>query len=90
MTEEKQVTKYEDLAQSYGGVWEEMTRPEKRLRILDEIDSTLSRFFYYDRKEDESLPPNSIQIAVKNGILTKDELAEWFADGIMNGGCCAS
>ena len=46
--------------------------------ILDTIDDTLSRFFFYDRKNDERLPLGAIGEAVKNGEITAEEIAQEF------------
>jgi len=46
--------------------------------ILDTIDDTLSRFFFYDRRNDERLPPGAIDEAVKNGEITVEEIVQEF------------
>ena len=46
--------------------------------ILDNIDGLVVDFTYYDRKDDEDLPIQRLNEAVKNGIITVDEMAEEF------------
>lgn len=51
---------------------------ERRGLILDVISDLVSKFLYYDRKEDEELPRGAIEEAVKNGEITVDEICEEF------------
>jgi len=54
-----------------------MTRRET---ILNTVDDLVSKFIYYDRKEDEDLPLDSIEEAIANGEITLAEIVERFAD----------
>jgi len=47
-----------------------------RIRILNVLEDAISDFLYYDRKEDDVLPRRAIQQAVRDGVVTVDELAE--------------
>lgn len=38
------------------------------------IEDLVTDFLYYDRKEDEDLPLNTIEEVVKNGEITKEEI----------------
>jgi len=46
--------------------------------ILNTISDLCSSFLYYDRKEDEVLTMEALNDAVKNGIITIDEMTEEF------------
>ena len=46
--------------------------------ILDAISDLVSDFVYYDRKEDEDLPCDSIDLAVQSGQITIDEMVAQF------------
>lgn len=46
--------------------------------ILDVISDLVSDFVYYDRKEDEDLPRDSIDLAVQSGQITIDEMVAQF------------
>lgn len=50
----------------------------RRQLIIDTIDDLVSSFLYYDRKEDEDLPRDEIEDAVKSGEITVDEMSECF------------
>lgn len=47
---------------------------ERRQRILNEIDRMMSRFLYYDRKEDDELPVGAIEEAIRNREITRSEI----------------
>ena len=51
---------------------------DKKKYIMDVIDDMVSDFVYYNRKEDEVLPDGSIEQAVKDGIVTIDEMCNYF------------
>lgn len=61
-------------------------KDEKNKKIREKIQNTLSdligNFFYYDRKEDPDLPVGAIEQAVKEGVVTTDELIEWVTAAI--------
>jgi hypothetical protein len=50
----------------------------RRQKILDVVDDLGGNFLYYDRKEDEELPPKSVEEAVAAGEVTLDEIVEGF------------
>lgn len=54
-----------------------MTKTRKQ-HIEDTASDTMSRFIYYDRKEDEDLPVGHIEEAVKNGEISIDEIMSIF------------
>jgi len=47
-------------------------------RILAAIQTAVIKFLYYDRKEDEDLPVGVIEQAVRDGVITTDEIVEEF------------
>lgn len=50
-----------------------------RKEIIKDVASDLiSEFLYYDRKEDESLPVGAIEEAIKEGVITIEEILEIF------------
>jgi len=48
--------------------------------IFDTISDLVIDFLYYDRKEDEELGPGSIENAIKEGQITKEEIVKFFSD----------
>ena len=50
--------------------------------ILNTVSDCVSDLMYYDRKEDEELPRGAIEQAIKDGIITKDEIIAVFSQGI--------
>lgn len=50
----------------------------RRQRILDRADDLAGNFLYYDRKDDEDLPPKSVEEAVAAGEVTVDEVVDAF------------
>ena len=48
--------------------------------ILGVVDDLVSDFLYYDRKEDEELPRGAIEDAVRDGIITEDEIIAKFSE----------
>lgn len=54
----------------------------RRQKILDRADDLAGNFLYYDRKEDEELPPKSVEEAVKAGEVTVDEIVGAFREAL--------
>ena len=52
--------------------------------ILDAIEDWCSNFVFYDRKEDEDLSINKLNKAVKDKIITVDEMVEHFKGCLLN------
>lgn len=52
----------------------------KKQCILDEIENVVTKFLYYDRKEDEDLPVDSIERCIKRGNITVDEMVDKFRE----------
>jgi len=46
--------------------------------ILDVVEDLANSLLYYDRQDDEVLPKGSIQKAIKEDIITVDEIIEKF------------
>lgn len=51
---------------------------DRRKNILNTAHDLMANFLYYDRKEDEELPPGSIEAAIIDGTVTCDEILEIF------------
>ena len=51
---------------------------EMKENILATVKDLCANFLYYDRKEDEDLSAEDLEDAVKNGIVTIDEMVEEF------------
>ena len=47
--------------------------------ILNVVSDLVSRLFYYDRKEDETLGVGDIEDAIADGVLTIKDITEQFA-----------
>ena len=50
--------------------------------IENTIEDLVSDFLYYDRKEDEDLPVGVIQKAIKDGLITKEQIIKKFAESL--------
>ena len=48
-------------------------------RILGTVEDLVSSFLYYDRKDDDELSAEVLEAALKNGVVTLDEVVERFA-----------
>jgi len=48
--------------------------------ILATVKDLCANFLYYDRKEDDELSGDDLEEAVKNGIVTIDEMVETFRE----------
>ena len=56
-----------------------------RDKILATVRDLVGDFLYYDRKEDEDLPVDAIQNAIKSGVITVDDIVDSFGRGIEEG-----
>ena len=54
----------------------------KKQIILDTISDMISELLYYDRKEDEELGVGDIEQAIKDGVITVDEILTFIKDKI--------
>ena len=55
-----------------------MNTKTRREHIIDCICDVVKDLVYYDRKEDESLPCDSIEDAIDAGEITVEEMVEEF------------
>ena len=46
--------------------------------ILDHIETTVSNFVYYDRRNCEELPQGALEKAVENGEISVEDMVEHF------------
>ena len=53
--------------------------------IENTIEDLVSDFLYYDRKEDEDLPIWAIQKAIKDGLITKEQIIKKFEESLNEG-----
>jgi hypothetical protein len=53
--------------------------------ILIAISDLCSDFLYYDRIDDKELSAEQLQDAVKNGVITIDEIVDEFRKHVENG-----
>jgi len=51
-----------------------MNNQELKQKIINAFSDCMMDLFYYDRKEDDDLPVGEIENAIKNGIITVDEI----------------
>lgn len=58
---------------------------ERKETLLDEISDLVSKFLYYDRKEDEELPRGAIEEMIEEGEITVDEIIDAFASELREG-----
>lgn len=52
---------------------------DRSRRILDMVEDLVSDFLYYDRKNDEDLPLESMEQAMELDEVTADQVIERFA-----------
>lgn len=53
--------------------------------ILMTVRGLVADFLYYNRKEDEDLGINAIQTAIKEGIISEEEIVKEFAGCLSKG-----
>jgi hypothetical protein len=53
--------------------------------ILDSVSNLVRSFLYYDRVEDEELPMDAIEKAIKDGEITPDEIIKFFGEKLLSG-----
>jgi hypothetical protein len=53
--------------------------------ILMTIDDMVADFIFYDRKEDEELPRDVLERAVRDGVVTVDEIVDRFKTKLVAG-----
>ena len=56
---------------------ESVDSPTKR-RILGLVIDVVADLMYYDRKEDDDLPRGAIETAIKDGVITVDDMVAKF------------
>ena len=54
----------------------------KRSVIINTVKDCVIDLMYYHRKEDEELPRGAIEKAIKDGIITKQEIVDVFSNAI--------
>lgn len=57
---------------------EALTGDALKSAILGQIEHMFDMWLYYDRKEDYEVPRGAIEKAVKDGVITKDEITDAF------------
>lgn len=55
-----------------------MENIELKSAIFSTLNDCWHDLFYYDRKEDGGLPVYAIERAIKDGVITVDEMVEHF------------
>lgn len=53
-----------------------------RTTIRDTLSDLVTKFMYYDRKEDEDLSLDDLKHAFETEIVTVEECIEWFAESM--------
>jgi hypothetical protein len=62
---------------------EERIMTDKEVIFLT-VEDLVMDLLYYDRKEDEMLPRGAIQQAVKQGLITSDEIVDKFRERLKS------
>ena len=57
---------------------EALTGDALKSAILSQIEDIFTDWLFYDRKEDYAVPKGAIEKAVKDGVITKDEITDAF------------
>lgn len=52
--------------------------------ILGVVQDAVADLLYYNRKEDEELPVGAIEEAIKDGVLTVEEIVREFKADLIN------
>ena len=60
-------------------------RAKRRKLILDTFEDSMDKFLYYDRKEDRELPVDSIDKAIKQGIVEEEDFIRILKKHLRNG-----
>jgi hypothetical protein len=58
---------------------------ELRKTIKNTISDMVADLLYYDRKEDDALPMDAIDGAIRRGEITVDEIVAQFRDDLAKG-----
>lgn len=56
-----------------------------KARILGLVDDAVSDLLYYDRKNDEEISSDAIDKAVRDGVISIDEMVQKFRDCLVKG-----
>ncbi len=59
--------------------WDSMSTKEK---ILGLVEDQVMDLLFYDRKEDEEFPKGFIEAAIKNGVVSVDEMVACYRSHI--------
>lgn len=57
----------------------------KQVLVSQTIGDLVSKFLYYDRKEDEDLPRGAIQKMIRDGAISVDWIVDEFRDELVKG-----
>ncbi len=49
------------------------------------VSDMINMLLYYDRRDDEELPPGAIEMAIGHGAFTQDDMVRWFAEALEKG-----
>ena len=60
--------------------FDKLDQQEKRELVASVVENTVSNFLYYDRKGDEDLGVDDIENAVRDEIITVDEIVQLFRE----------
>ncbi len=58
---------------------------DKKQVILSRVKDLIADYLYYDRKEDEELQRGEIELALKAGILSRDDIVREFERQLNKG-----
>ena len=60
-----------------------MNDEELKDTILGTVEDLVSNFLYYDREEDEDLPPGAIEDAVKRRVVSIEDIVAQFGASLI-------
>ena len=60
-----------------------MNDEELKAVILGTVEDLVSNFLYYDREEDEDLPPGAIEDAVKRRVVSIEDIVAQFGASLI-------
>ena len=61
-------------------------RDAMRKRIFELIKDSVKDLLYYDRKDDENLSRDDMDLALETGVVTVDEMTAVFRNALEHGG----
>jgi len=56
---------------------------DPKRKVFEALENSISKFLYYDRKEDDDLNVEQFKQAVRRGDITLDEMVDYFTNSLI-------